>query len=176
MVLSYPAIRKTAIDGLEELSRLFSNIDVIAGVATAGIPHGALLADRLNLPFIYVRSKPKEHGRQNQIEGTYNSGQRVVVIEDLISTGGSSLEAIEALRAEGLEVVACLALFTYQFEKSVTRFAESNVPLHTVTDYSHILTRAVEHTYITEQQRAVLSEWKDNPEGWYEKNFNSTTN
>lgn len=176
LVLSYPAIRKTAIDGLEELSRLFNNIDVIAGVATAGIPHGALLADRLNLPFIYVRSKPKEHGRQNQIEGAYNSGQRVVVIEDLISTGGSSLEAIEALRTEGLVVVACLALFTYQFEKSVTRFAKSNVPLHTVTDYSHILTRAVEHTYITEQQRAVLSEWKDNPEGWYEKNFNITTN
>lgn len=176
LVLSYPEVRKLAIDALEELSKQHSQIDVIAGVATAGIPHGAILADHLNLPFIYVRAKAKEHGKQNLIEGAYKSGQKVLVIEDLISTGGSSLEAIKALQSEGLEIAACLALFTYQFKESISRFSDQNIPLGTVTDYSHVLEQALENKSITEKEHVILSEWKNDPSIWYAKNFNSIMN
>ncbi len=176
LVLSYPEVRKAAIDALAELSLQFTGIDVIAGVATAGIPHGAILADHLNLPFIYVRAKAKEHGKQNLIEGAYKSGQNVLVIEDLISTGGSSLEAIKALQSEGLHVAGCLALFTYQFPESVARFKNQEIPLATVTDYSHILEQAVQTGRITEEERTILAEWKTDPVIWYKNNFNSISN
>lgn len=176
LVLSYPEVRKLAIDALEELSKNFSGVQVIAGVATAGIPHGAILADHLNLPFIYVRAKAKEHGKQNLIEGSYEPGQKVLVIEDLISTGGSSLEAIRALESEGLDISACLALFTYQFPESIARFKAQNIPLATVTDYTHILDEAVQSGRITEQESSILENWKTNPAEWYSKNFDARVN
>lgn len=175
MVLSFPEVRKVAIHSLQELSKKFDNIDVIAGVATAGIPHGAILADHLDLPFIYVRSKPKEHGKQNLIEGAFQAGQRVLLVEDLISTGGSSLEAAKALQNEGLEIIACLALFTYEFQVSKDNFNKASIPLATITDYSHILKQAQDQKIISEQESEILSKWKNDPAGWYASNFETNT-
>ncbi|HMG14364.1 MAG TPA: orotate phosphoribosyltransferase [Saprospiraceae bacterium] len=174
MVLSYPDARNKAKQALISLAENFTNIDAIAGVATAGIPHGALLADALNLPFIYVRSKPKEHGRQNLIEGHFEKGQKVLVIEDLISTGGSSLEAIRALKENGLEVLACLALFTYEFPESVQRFKEENCPLFYISSYTILLEEALATGYIDATQKDILAYWKNDPKNWYQHLQNTT--
>lgn len=174
MVLSYPKARAEAKEALISLSKNFAKIDVIAGVATAGIPHGVLLADALGLPFIYVRSKPKEHGRQNLIEGHFERGQKVLVIEDLISTGGSSLEAISALKENGLDVVACLALFTYEFQESVNRFEEENCPLYCISSYSILLEEALATGYIDIKEKEILGKWKNDPRNWYQNVQNTT--
>jgi len=165
ITLSYPNIRKGIIEQFVELSKQYE-FDVIAGVATAGIPHGALLADALEKPFAYVRSKPKGHGRQNQIEGKLEAGQKVLMIEDLISTGGSSIKAVEAVRAAGGEVVGVLAIFTYGFEKAVETFKAANCPFATLSNYDTLLEIAVEQKYVQETEVATLKNWRKAPADW----------
>ncbi len=144
----------------------FKNCDVIAGVATAGIPHGVLVADVLNKPFVYVRDKAKGHGLENMIEGKLEAGQKVVVIEDLISTGGSSLKAVEALRVAGAEVLGLGAIFTYGFQKSITAFEEAQCKFFTLSDYPTLLEIALKHDYIKPEDKATLLLWYQNPEQW----------
>lgn len=165
--LSYPKVRtyiKSAF--ADTISEEFKNCDVIAGVATAGIPHGALVADVLNKPFIYVRDKPKGHGLTNQIEGKLEKGQRVVLIEDLISTGGSSLKAVDALREAGAEVLGLGAIFTYGFDKSVKAFEQAGCKFFTLSDYPTLLEIALRLDYIKPADKETLLNWYQNPEGW----------
>ena len=166
ITLSYPSVRSFIADSFVEKSRQFEPFDIIAGVATAGIPHGMLLADRLEKPFIYIREKAKSHGRQNQIEGEAPQGARVLVIEDLISTGGSSLTAVDAARAAGLEVVGVMAIFTYGFDKATHIFTEANCPFDTLSNYDTLLTQAVENKYISESELETLKSWRKAPEAW----------
>ena len=153
-----------------ELSRLieenFQEVDAIAGVATGAIPQGALVADTLFKPFVYVRSKPKDHGLENLIEGELKPGMKVVVIEDLISTGGSSLKAVEAIRNNGCEVIGMVASYTYGFAVAKKAFEEAKVKLITLTNYEAVLDVALKTGYITEEQIAVLNEWRANPSEW----------
>ena len=169
MVLSYPDTRNLVLDGFENLAKLFGQIDGIAGVATAGIPHGALLADRLGVPFIYVRSASKSHGRQNQIEGEIRPGQRVLVIEDLISTGGSCLKAVDALKDAGIEPVAVLAIFTYQLPAATKAFAQAELDFKTLTDYSTLLERANTDQLIQAADLETLKNWRHDPIAWSEQ-------
>ena len=165
--LSYPRVRtfiKTAFADI--LSEEFEEAEVIAGVATAGIPHGILVADVLNLPFVYVRDKPKGHGLENLIEGKIDSGQKVVVIEDLISTGGSSLKAVQALREAGAEVMGLGAIFTYGFEKSVKAFELAKCPFFTLSSYEILLDKAIENDYVKPNDKAELLKWYQAPEAW----------
>lgn len=165
--LSHPKVRtfiKTAFS--DTISEEFKQCDVIAGVATAGIPHGVLVADVLNKSFVYVRDKPKGHGLENQIEGKLDKGQKVVVIEDLISTGGSSLKAVEALRAAGAEVLGLGAIFTYGFAKAVKAFEEANCKFFTLSDYPTLLETALKHDYVKAEEKENLTNWYQNPEGW----------
>ena len=165
--LSYPKVRtfiKTAFADI--ITDEFKHADVIAGVATAGIPHGALIADVLNLPFIYVRDKPKGHGLENQIEGKLEKGQKVFVIEDLISTGGSSLKAVEAIRAAGGEVLGLGAIFTYGFEKAVKAFEEANCKFFTLSNYEILLDKAIEDSYIKPEEKDELIKWYKDPGNW----------
>ena len=166
VALSYPVVRTFIKQCLAEKSKVFGNFDVVAGVATAGIPHGALLADALEKPFIYVRSSAKDHGRRNLIEGELQAGQRVLVIEDLISTGGSCLIAVEALQEAQAEVVGVLAIFQYGFEKANRAFAEKNVPFQTLTDYNALILEAIKMGYISDSDLSTLQQWRENPEGW----------
>ncbi|MFK8162086.1 MAG: orotate phosphoribosyltransferase [Lewinella sp.] len=168
VLLSYPAIRTEVIDGLVELATGFEDIEGIAGVATAGIPHGALLADRLNLPFVYIRSKAKEHGRQNQIEGRVTPGQRYLVVEDLISTGGSSLKAIDALKAAGGNVIGAVAIFSYEFPAAVRAFAQADIQLATISGYETLLVEAANSAYISNEEATALSSWREDPRAWSE--------
>ena len=165
--LSYPEIRTLVKKGLSEgIQNRYPDVDAIAGVATAGIPQGALVADVLDLPFIYVRSKPKGHGMENMIEGKAEGGQKVVVIEDLISTGGSSLKAIDALRAAGIEVLGLGAIFTYGFQTASDNFREANVDFFTLSNYGVMLEEAMHSSYITTDQAAALKEWNKDPAAW----------
>ncbi|SEP80950.1 orotate phosphoribosyltransferase [Neolewinella agarilytica] len=168
VLLSYPSIRSEVIDGLEELAAGFSDIEGIAGVATAGIPHGALLADRLNLPFVYIRSKAKEHGRQNQIEGRVESGQRYLVVEDLISTGGSSLKAIDALKGAGGDIAGAVAIFSYEFPAAVRAFQLADVELSTISGYDKLLQEAAATGYISKEDAQALATWREDPRAWSE--------
>lgn len=168
VLLSYPSIRSEVIDGLTELAAGFDNIQGIAGVATAGIPHGALLADRLGLPFVYIRSKAKEHGRQNQIEGRIEAGQRYLVVEDLISTGGSSLKAVDALKAAGGDIAGAVAIFSYEFPAAGRAFELADVPLATISGYDTLLAEAVNSDYISSEEAAALSSWREDPRAWSE--------
>ena len=153
-----------------ELARLlvenFPDVDAVAGVATGAIPQGALVADLLNKPFVYVRSKPKDHGLENLIEGELAPGSRVVVIEDLISTGGSSLKAVEAIRKSGSEVVGMIASYTYGFPIAEQAFKDANVRLLTLTNYEAVLEVALESGYITKDQVPMLNEWRRDPANW----------
>jgi orotate phosphoribosyltransferase len=165
--LSFPKVRtfiKTSFADI--LTDEFKHADVIAGVATAGIPHGVLIADILNLPFVYVRDKPKGHGLENRIEGKLEKGQKVFVIEDLISTGGSSLKAVEALREAGAEVLGLGAIFTYGFEKSVKAFEEANCKFFTLSNYEILLDKAIEDNYVKPEEREELIKWYKDPENW----------
>jgi orotate phosphoribosyltransferase len=165
--LSFPKVRtfiKTSFADI--LTDEFKHADVIAGVATAGIPHGALVADVLNLPFIYVRDKPKGHGLGNQIEGKLEKGQKVFLIEDLISTGGSSLKAVQALREAGAEVIGLGAIFTYGFEKSVKAFEQANCKFFTLSNYEILLDKAIEDNYVKPEEREELIKWYRDPEAW----------
>jgi orotate phosphoribosyltransferase len=144
----------------------FFQAEGIAGVATAGIPQGALVADGLNLPFVYVRSKPKDHGMENLIEGRVTKGQKVVVVEDLISTGGSSLKVVEALRKEDVNVLGMISIFNYGFDIAAKNFQEANVPLISLSDFSHLITYALQQKYITEEQLVSLKAWRVDPANW----------
>ena len=143
--------------------------DAVAGVATGAIAQGALVADVLQLPFVYVRSKPKDHGLENLIEGDLKAGQKVVVIEDLISTGGSSLKAVEAIRKAGCEVVGMVAAYTYGFAVAEDAFKAADVKLVTLTDYEHVVQKAVETGYIAKEDVVLLNEWRLNPAEWNPK-------
>ena len=144
----------------------FPEFDVVAGVATAGIPHGALLADLIGKPFIYVRSKNKGHGRKNLIEGELSPESKVLVIEDLISTGMSSMAACDALINEGSEIVGVLAIFTYGFSSAADLFTERKIPLETLTNYRVLLQEALETNYINSEEKKTLETWNKNPKEW----------
>ncbi|MEO0732938.1 MAG: orotate phosphoribosyltransferase [Bacteroidota bacterium] len=168
VLLSYPAIRKEIVSGLVGTAANFGELDGIAGVATAGIPHGALLADRLDLPFVYIRSKAKEHGRRNQIEGRVEPGKRYLVVEDLISTGGSSLKAIDALRAAGADIAGAVAIFSYEFPAATRAFSQADVPLATLSGYPSLLDEAVASGDISQADAEALATWREDPRAWSE--------
>jgi len=166
-VLSYPYVRDFVKSELANMVlEQYPDAEVIAGVATAGIPHGTMAADLLKLPFIYVRSKPKEHGMGNQIEGVLQPGQKVVVIEDLVSTGKSSLEAVEAIRKAGGEVLGMCALFTYGFDAASQAMEAAGVPLHTISNYTALMEVAEDQQLITAEQKQSLEEWRVSPATW----------
>lgn len=171
ITLSYPEIRSYVKEALATLSVEFGDFDTVAGVATAGIAHGALVADQLEKPFIYVRSKAKGHGRENLIEGDITHVKKVIVVEDLISTGGSSIQAVEALRAEGLEVVGVIALFSYEFEKATDNFKQANCPFATLSTYSAMLKEAKASKYISDDEYDTLQDWSHAPTEWFDKHF-----
>lgn len=166
VALSYPAVRNFIKQALVEKSSEFPDFGVVAGVATAGIPHGTLLADALQKPFVYVRSSAKEHGRRNMIEGELATGQKVLVVEDLISTGGSCLQAVEALREAGADVVGVLAIFQYGFAKAETAFASKNILWKTLSNYDALIQEAISMRYISESDLNTLKKWRENPDGW----------
>ena len=167
LTLAYPNVRSKIADGLTALIREhFSDVEAIAGTATAGIPHAAWASERLALPMCYVRNQAKGHGKGKQIEGKAEKGQKVVVVEDLISTGGSSLNAVRALKEAGCNVLGVVAIFTYGLEKGKQAFAENNVDVYTLTDYDTLIETAVELGVVTEQDIATLREWRRNPEKW----------
>jgi orotate phosphoribosyltransferase len=168
--LSYPSLRSFV---KVELSRCilehFGQVDAIAGVATGAIPQGALVADELNLPFVYVRSKPKDHGLENLIEGELRPGMKVVVVEDLVSTGASSLKAVEAIRRDGCEVIGMVASFTYGFPVAEKAFKDAKVQLVTLTNYDAVLDVALRTGYIEETDVPTLNEWRRDPAHWGEE-------
>lgn len=165
--LSYPGLRNfVKLELVHAVLEHFPEAEAVAGVATGAIAQGALVADELNLPFVYVRSKAKDHGMGNLIEGELEKGSKVVVVEDLISTGGSSLKAVAALREAGYEVVGMVASYTYGFPVAAEAFAEAGVRLETLTDYDHVVAEAVATGYIAESDVAVLAEWRKNPSEW----------
>ena len=165
--LSYPEVRNAIRDGFAAMIRAhYPDAQRIAGVATGGIAHGMLVADVLNLPFCYVRSAPKAHGLGNMIEGVLNPGEKVLVIEDLISTGGSSLQAIQALREAGAEVIALGAIFTYSFPTAIENFAAADCPFFTLTNYPTMLEIATATGYIAESDKESLLRWYQNPKEW----------
>jgi len=144
----------------------FPEADLLAGVGTAGIPWGAMVADQLKLPYIYVRPKPKEHGMGNQIEGVYEKGAKVVVIEDLISTGKSSLEVVDVLRKAGVEVIGMVAIFTYGFDIADKAFSAAGVPFITLTNYNTLIALAVEKGIVSAEQEKTLLNWRQDPANW----------
>jgi len=165
--LSYPDVRKAIKEGIVGAIREnFFTAESIAGVATAGIAHGALVADALGLPFLYARPKPKEHGMENLIEGKIVKNQKVVVIEDLVSTGGSSLRAVDALRAAGFKVLGMVSVFTYGFDLASRNFYDADVSLISLSDYGHLLAQAVQEKYIGEEQLISLKAWRVDPTHW----------
>jgi len=165
--LSYTDLRSfVKIELTRTILENFQDVDAIAGVATGAIAQGALVADALNLPFVYVRSKPKDHGLENLIEGELKPGMKVVVVEDLISTGGSSLKAVEAIRNNGCEVVGMVASYTYGFPVAEKAFADAKVKLITLTNYEAVVAQAVKTGYITEDEVEVLHEWRKDPAHW----------
>ena len=166
LALSHPNVRSAIKNGFAEVSKSFEPFDSVGGVATAGIPHGALLADKLDKPFLYVRSSPKGHGRKNMIEGELKEGSKVLLVEDLISTGGSCLKAASALQEAGGEVCGVLAIFTYGFDVSVKAFAEKNIPFQTLSDFPTLLKQAVESGYVSQDDLRTLNHWRENPEQW----------
>lgn len=166
-LMSYPVIRNfIKIEFARLILEKYPQTDAIAGVATGAIAPGALVADLLGLPFVYIRSTPKDHGLENLIEGDLKPKQKVVVIEDLVSTGGSSLKAVEAIRRDGSDVLGMLAIFTYGFPHAVTSMQESRVELTTLCDYDAILDEALETDYIDESELKTLQDWRSNPESW----------
>ncbi len=167
IILSYPLIRNYIREEMgKQVENLFGKPDVIAGVATGAIGIGMLVAEYLGLPFIYVRPEAKAHGRQNQIEGKLEANQNVVVIEDLISTGKSSLNAVDALRAHDANIKGMLAIFSYGFDVADQNFAKKNIELHTLSSYDYLIEQAAETGHIKEAQLNTLKDWKKNPSAW----------
>ena len=171
IILSHPQIRTFVREQIvKQIEELYGKPDLIAGVATGAIGIGMLVADVMNLPFIYIRPNSKKHGRKNQIEGQYSKSQKVVVIEDLISTGNSSLMAVDALRKEELIVKGMISIFTYGFDVSYENFKNKNVELHTLSSYDFLLEQALDIKYITDIEFKTLKKWKKNPSEWNPKN------
>ncbi|RBR31457.1 orotate phosphoribosyltransferase [Enterococcus cecorum] len=165
LTMSFPKVRRLIAKGLaEKIKKQFPEVEVIAGTATAGIPHAAWVAEILDLPMVYIRSKAKDHGKGNQIEGQITPGQKMVVIEDLISTGGSVLEACQAAKREGADVLGVAAIFTYELPKGATNFNTAKLPLVTLTNYTTLIQTALEEGYISEADLALLTAWKHDPE------------
>lgn len=165
--LSYPAARREIYESFARLvSEKYPQADVIAGVATGAIACGVLTAEALGKPFIYVRSAPKDHGMANQVEGHFEPGSKVVVVEDLISTGGSSLKAVEALRAAGCDVLGMVAIFTYGFPTAAANFEQAGVELDTLSDYNTLIELATEQGYVHPEEVATLREWRKSPDTW----------
>jgi len=170
LILSFPAIRNYVRDEFaKNIEKQFGKPDVIAGVATGAIGIGILVAESLGLPFVYVRPEAKKHGRQNQVEGFLQKGQNVVVVEDLISTGNSSLMAVEALRNEGANIKGMAAIFTYGFGVAEENFKNANIDLFTLSNYENLLDLAVQKQYITEDQQSTLQEWSEEPSTWMQE-------
>ena len=166
-VLSFPYVREFIKSELcNVIFSQYPDAECLAGVATAGIAWGAMVADQLKLPYIYVRPKPKEHGLGNQIEGSYIAGQKVVVIEDLISTGKSSLQVVDVLRAAGMEVVAMVSIFNYGFDVAVQAFAKAEVPFISLSDYKTLISLALEKGTISAETEQILLEWSKAPSEW----------
>lgn len=167
ITLSYPVIRNFLRENLSnQIEELYGKPDVIAGVATGAIGIGMLVADYLNLPFCYIRPEPKKHGRQNQIEGNLAENQNVVVVEDLISTGKSSLMAVEAIRGVNAQVKGMVAIFSYGFDLAEENFKQAGIELHTLSNYSNLLEQAEKSNYITKEEADTLSQWRENPSKW----------
>lgn len=165
--LSFPELRNfVKLQLVHTVMQHFPQAEAVAGVATGAIAQGALVADELNMPYVYVRSKAKDHGMGNLIEGELPAGAKVVVVEDLISTGGSSLKAVEALRAAGYEVVGMVASYTYGFPVAAKAFADAGVELQTLTDYDHVVEQALATGYISEADVELLHEWRKDPANW----------
>lgn len=167
ITLSYPQIRNFLREHMaRQIEELYGKPDVIAGVATGAIGIGMLVADYLNVPFVYVRPEPKKHGRKNQIEGKLEEKQHVVVVEDLISTGKSSLMAVKALEEEGAHVKGMMAIFTYGFDVATENFEKTKVSLHTLSDYEHLLDQSLKTGYISEKEKLTLQTWRLDPQNW----------
>ena len=174
MILSFPDKRAKIISFfLEVIKQNNLQFDIVCGIATAGIPHAALIAEKLGKPMIYARSEAKDHGRKNQIEGKLERGQKVLMVEDLISTGGSSINAVNAVREAGGIVENCVAIFTYEMEKAKKAFSDSatGCKLSTLSNFSALVETAAESGYITAEQKEIILEWNKNPEEWYGKHF-----
>lgn len=168
--LSFPKIRNYLRENLANLiEQEYGKPDVIAGVATGAIAIGVLVAQHLNVPFIYVRPEPKSHGRKNQVEGLLEKNKNVVVVEDLISTGKSSLNAVQALKDEGANVKGMVAIFSYGFEIANENFSKANVKLNTLSDYDHLLEQSLDSKYISETELETLKKWRENPSEWNNK-------
>jgi orotate phosphoribosyltransferase len=167
ITLSFPNIRTFIRQAYaQSILDYFGKPDLIAGIATGGVPQGVLVAQELGVPFIYVRSSPKDHGMGNIIEGYFEKGQRVVVIEDLISTGGSSIKAIQSLREAGLDIKGLVAIFSYGFEIATKNFADAECPVLTLSDYDTLVDSALKTKYITEDDIVSLHKWREKPEVW----------
>ena len=167
IVLSYPQVRNFVREAMaNHIESYYGKPDVIAGVATGAIGIGALVAECMGLPFVYVRPEPKKHGRQNQIEGHIEKGQTVVVVEDLISTGKSSLNAVRALKEAGIDVKGMVAIFSYGFDIASENFKDENVILHTISNYENLLEQALDTNYINRTEQETLSQWNANPSEW----------
>lgn len=167
ITLSYPETRTLIENGfVKTIQEQFPDAEVIAGTATAGIPHGAIIADKMNLPFAYIRSKPKDHGAGNQIEGRVIKGQKMVIIEDLISTGGSVLDAVAAAKREGADVLGVVAIFTYELPAAAQNFSDAGVRLYTLSNYTELIKVAKVQGYITADGLQLLKKFKENQETW----------
>jgi orotate phosphoribosyltransferase len=168
VTMSYPAVRKQIAQGLADLIKAkYPDVEVIAGTATAGIPHAAWIAEILDLPMVYIRSKAKDHGTGRKIEGKISDGQKMVVVEDLISTGGSVIEASKAAELEGANVLGCVAIFTYELAKGTKNFADAGLAIDTLSNYSTLLEVAHETNYISEEELELLKDWSKDPENWF---------
>jgi orotate phosphoribosyltransferase len=166
-VLSYPDIRKLIYESLQQLiTQNFEDVEYIAGVATGAIAHGVLVAEAMHKPFVYVRSTPKDHGLSNSIEGDLPQGARVIVVEDLVSTGGSSLQVVETLRKAGAEVVGLTAIFSYNFTSVRRKFENANCVLYTLTNYITLIEEALKRGYIKPEEMETLEQWRETPDKW----------
>jgi len=167
LTISYPEIRTQIAKGIAELIKdKWPDAEVIAGTATAGIPHAAWIAQELNLPMVYVRSKPKDHGRGKQIEGVLTPGAKTVLIDDLISTGGSVLKAVAAAKNEGADVIGVAGIFSYQLAAADTNFEEAGLEFVTLTNYSELLEAAIKEDYVSADQKSILEKWRQDPANW----------
>ena len=165
--LAYPEIRRMIYENFAEIIRTkYPDTEAIAGVATGAIAHGVMVAETLDLPFVYIRSSAKGHGLENRIEGAFSNGQKFVVVEDLVSTGGSSLSAVQALKTAGCRVLGMVAIFTYGFSQAVENFSKAGCTLDTLCDYSALIHLALETGYITEKDMQTLEIWRKDPERW----------
>ncbi|MGY3703055.1 orotate phosphoribosyltransferase [Vagococcus martis] len=167
LTMSYPDVRRLVAKGLANLIKEnYPSVEVIAGTATAGIPHAAWVAEELDLPMVYIRGKSKDHGKKNQIEGRIDNGAKMVIIEDLISTGGSVIDAAQAAKREGADVLGVAAIFTYQLPSGVENFKAAGIPFDTLTNYDELIDVAIENDYISQDDRLLLQEWKKDPASW----------